>query len=558
MRICKGEMRYFVPALAVLLSVSATQAGQVEPGQARPHPVDAFFARGPVPRLKVEIAQKEMDALRREPRKYVRATIREIEPGQPDKVYADVGLHLKGRAGSFRGVDDRPGLTIDFGRFDGTKKFHGLSKLSLNNSVQDPTYLSEYIGRRLFREAGLPTPRAGHARIWLNGKDLGLYVLLEGLDRPFLKRSFGDGSGMLFEGNLQEIDQPLDVNLVRRTTAASRPAPGSPEADKADAEAQAQARAELKKLAVAMRERDPALRRKQLEEVLDVERFYTLMAMEVLTAHWDGYCGNRNNYRIYQDPRSGKFIFLAHGMDQLFGQNGFPLVVGNGMLAQALLALPEDRSSYLERVAELRHKVLVLETMTKWLDEVAERTIPPLAEFNPGLAQQHKAHVEGMKRRIAERIKSVDQQLAAMPRPLKFDASGVAATDNWTFQQQAGQATMDRVEENGKPKLRIRSGQGGCVASLRTTVLLPKGKYVFEGQCRAVGVEPADANIGGVGLRISGGTRTGGLNGDSGWKPCEYALEIGEASRQVVLVCEVRVKAGEGWFDPESLKLRKK
>src|SRR4051812_4202165 len=69
---------------------------------------EAFFKAGKVIELVIDLGPKELDALRREPRKYVKATLKE-----GDKVYKDVGVHVKGAAGSFRGIDDKPGLTLN-------------------------------------------------------------------------------------------------------------------------------------------------------------------------------------------------------------------------------------------------------------------------------------------------------------------------------------------------------------------------------------------------------------------------------------------------------------
>src|SRR5262245_66522570 len=65
---------------------------------------DALFNGTQILNLTIELGPKELDSLRREPRKYVKATLKE-----GDKVvFADVGVHLKGAAGSFRSIDDKP------------------------------------------------------------------------------------------------------------------------------------------------------------------------------------------------------------------------------------------------------------------------------------------------------------------------------------------------------------------------------------------------------------------------------------------------------------------
>ena len=99
---------------------------------------DAFFARGPLPHLRIEIAPPDLDKLRQNPRGYVPAVVREEgREGKPDTVYEKVGVHLKGGAGSFRSVDDRPGLTLNFKLYAPEQTFHGLERFHLNNSVQD-------------------------------------------------------------------------------------------------------------------------------------------------------------------------------------------------------------------------------------------------------------------------------------------------------------------------------------------------------------------------------------------------------------------------------------
>src|SRR5688572_1105914 len=62
-----------------------------------------FFASGRIPHIKIDIAKTNMDSLRRDARKYVPATFRD-----GDTVYTNIAIRLKGAAGSFRPVDDRP------------------------------------------------------------------------------------------------------------------------------------------------------------------------------------------------------------------------------------------------------------------------------------------------------------------------------------------------------------------------------------------------------------------------------------------------------------------
>jgi len=73
-----------------------------------------------------------------------------------DEWDAVVAVHLKGAAGSFRQVDDNPALTLSFGKLSSGQRFHGLRKIHLNNSVQDPSFSTEDICGGMFHAAGVP------------------------------------------------------------------------------------------------------------------------------------------------------------------------------------------------------------------------------------------------------------------------------------------------------------------------------------------------------------------------------------------------------------------
>ena len=50
---------------------------------------------------------------------------------------------------------------------------------------------------------------------------------------------------------------------------------------------------------------------------MDLDRFLSFWASEVLVGHCDGYAGDRNNYWFYRVP-DGRFVFLPWGTDGTF------------------------------------------------------------------------------------------------------------------------------------------------------------------------------------------------------------------------------------------------
>jgi spore coat protein H len=166
---------------------------------------DTLFTNGIMHFLKLAVSQKGLQSLQRDPRTYVEGTLQE----GPSR-FTHVMVRLKGGAGSFQGLDDKPGLTLKLE--GGDSVFHGLKKFHLNNSVQDGTYLSEWLCSGLFCQAGVPAARVAHAVVELNGRRLGLYTLLESIDSDFLARHFKNSHGNVYSlGNKNaDIDQGLE------------------------------------------------------------------------------------------------------------------------------------------------------------------------------------------------------------------------------------------------------------------------------------------------------------------------------------------------------------
>lgn len=340
---------------------------------------------GPVPVFKITVDKANLDQLRKEPRKAVHAT---IEVG--DEKLENVGLHLKGAAGSFRDWNDKPALTINADKFKNGQTFRGLDKFHLNNSVQDGAYFNELINAERFLTMGCPAARACHAVVELNGRKVGLYVLKEGFDKVFLKRHFDDDSGNLYDGGfLREIDQPLKLD-------------SGPGCDWKD----------LKSLAAMCREPDRKKRFAGLEKMLYLEKFYALWAGEVLGCDWDGYCRNRNNYRVYHEPRSDKFCFFAHGKDQMF-QNPQDALIHNwgGLVARRLYETAEGKKKYLETLKSQFEKYYSAEVMLKRMDGLTPRVVAALSAVNREWGRGLEGEIKGLKDRIKARCAWVEKEL---------------------------------------------------------------------------------------------------------------------------------------------------
>ncbi len=570
MRVTTAALREFAPRptvsamkfrlyCAVLLAALAVTPASFAAKPAR-EPGAELFTNGPVLRFKIEVSKTGLDWLRKDPRRYVPAKITE-----GTNVYHDVGIHLKGAAGSFRGVDDKAAFTVNFDKFTPDQEFHGLDKIHLNNSVQDPSYSTEYLCGEMMHAAGVPAPRVTHARVWLNGRDLGFYTMIEGFGKEFLKRYFKNAKGTLYDGGfLQEINANLERDMGDGPNT----------------------RADLKALFEAAQEADTDARWERLGQVLDLDRFISYMAMEVMTWDWDGYPLNRNNYRIYHDTTTDKLVFMPHGMDQMFQNTGGPIRPPfNGLVAAAVMKTTQGRRLYKERFVTLFTNVFELDVLTNKLAALHARNRPALAEISVNAAREYDGQVNALRDRMTQRWQSLSKQLnQPESKPIAF-TDGVAKLSQWRAAEERpaekGHAKLERPPDgDGRPSLSIQAGTNST-ASWRVKLLLEGGRYRFEGMARTAQVVPlpikpppanAEANQNqnqnqpaaekkgeGAGLRISGTqkARENRLVGDTPWTKLDFEFDVIQPDDEVELVCELRAKSGQVWFDQASLRLVK-
>ncbi len=118
------------------------------------------------------------------------------------EAYKNVGIRGKGNTSlsTVSSMDsDRYSFKVEFDQYDKNKSYHGLDKLSLNNVIQDNTYMKDYLTYQMMNEFGASAPLCSFAYITVNGEDWGLYLAVEGVEDSFLQRNFGNDYGNLYK-----------------------------------------------------------------------------------------------------------------------------------------------------------------------------------------------------------------------------------------------------------------------------------------------------------------------------------------------------------------------
>ena len=489
-----------------------------------------------VQRLRNSVSGFQRPGLPNFARPEARATI--MEGGQ---IYTNVAVQVKGTS-SFQPIDSHPSLTLKFDKYSSGQKFHGLSKISLNNLAQDPTMLQEKLSRDLFASAGLPVTRADHAIVTLNGRVLGIYGLMEGFNREFLARFFTRTDGNFYDpGVLQDIDGAITV------TSGKHP----------------NHHAGLERLLAAAREPDPDRRFAALDRALDLDRFVSMLAMEALLCHSDSYSMNRNNYRLYHNPENDKIVFIPHGMDRVLGghRSGLDLPVVPpmlGLVARAFISTPEGRRRHVERVGVLFTNLFQTGRLTERIREMDSKIA--------GLGiNQHAQYFEDLSQRMSVRALYLKDQLAhpeeiaRLPSCLRFGSDNSAAVTCWKPKRidERPVATCEPAWRDGKQVFHVSLPKGVLRVSLESTVTLPAGRFRVAGKLQAISPSGSPVSVSAGLVRYSArrfGVEFHPLNS----QPAGTAITVstGFAPEEVEFRCDISAPgAADFWFDPSSFQV---
>ena len=125
----------------------------------------------------------------------------------------DVGVRYKGSIGAFLGCVSGDNFAQPSGEKTCTKlsmklkinwqgadrEFYGQRKIQFHALNLDDSLLRDRLFYWMFDQAGVPSPRATHARVTINGEFVGLFALVEQVDGRFTRDRFEDGKGNLYK-----------------------------------------------------------------------------------------------------------------------------------------------------------------------------------------------------------------------------------------------------------------------------------------------------------------------------------------------------------------------
>ncbi len=124
------------------------------------------------------------------------------------EAYKNVGIRAKGNT-SLSSVEaygnDRYSFKVEFDCYESGRNYRGLDKISLNNIIQDCTYMKDYLSYQLMNTFDVASPLCSYAFLTVNGEDWGLYLAVEAVEESFLARNYGNDYGNLYKPDSMEM-----------------------------------------------------------------------------------------------------------------------------------------------------------------------------------------------------------------------------------------------------------------------------------------------------------------------------------------------------------------
>jgi spore coat protein H len=315
--------------------------------------------------------------------------------------FQDVGVRYKGN-GTFMTSQDslKRSLKIGLNHYVQGQKLGGMSQLNLHNSVRDPSFMNEAVAYRLFRDGGVPASRTAYARVFVtvpgkyDRKYLGLYDLVEDVSPAFLKERFGTSKGALLKPVTPSLFSDLGDDWKNYNQTYD------PKVELSNEDKQ-----RVIAFAKIASNADDAEFAAKLPEYIDLDNLARYMALTTWLCDLDGILGVGQNYYLWLQPTTRKFLFIAWDQDQTFGQ--FPrgstqeqrenLSIqkpwsGENRFLERVFKMDSFKKAYLARLQEFNASISRPDRLARQVDELAAVLRPPLQEESPArLAELNRA-----------------------------------------------------------------------------------------------------------------------------------------------------------------------
>lgn len=344
---------YVAIIIAAMMFFSCGTSGRTSTDEEKEYP-EALFTPGEMAAIELDIPKD---------------TWKNITTKASDKEYYECAVTINGErfgrvairtkgASSLDDVNlmksDRFSFTLKLNKYEKGQKYHGLSKLLLNNNIWDATQMKDAIVYDMCRFIGLPAPLTNYARVTLNGKLFGYYLMVEPIDKHFCRRNWPDEMTNIYKPYHNLAYKGEDMRQYAEIADYAKVKGGE---------------TSMWRVVEALQSVDEG---KDIENHVDVESVMKYMALQTIAVNFDCMTGN-NTQNYYLREADGKISLIPWDYNLAWG--GYPEdenMEGEDMLEESpSMMLPTDAG---KRSSEEVCKIVNFPIDTPFSGNLSERT----------------------------------------------------------------------------------------------------------------------------------------------------------------------------------------
>lgn len=326
-----------------------------------------------------------------------------------------VGARIKGKTEFGLGKPaDKHSLKLNFDYFGGPR-FYAVDKIHLAANKSDPSIMRDALANRAYREMGVKASRTAHATVYADGEYVGLYTMIQDVDKRFLKEHFGTKNNA-DDGNLYKCVAPGCSLSWRGFDKESYFIESCDERDgcglvlKTDEDgANPDDHSDIIEFLDILNNTPEGAFEAVFGAVFDVDDFLKFVATAMVIGDYECYLGTLDNFFLYRRPDTGVWSFIPWDHNQSYGAydcKDAPHKTGPGPdqpwcagsdrpLIRRILEVPAYRQQYEEYLAAALTELISPARQGQWIDDY-DSLIGELVATDPNFghtAAEYKAAI---------------------------------------------------------------------------------------------------------------------------------------------------------------------
>ena len=235
------------------------------------------------------------------------------------KVYFDKPLYLDETSEAYQTIDKRSAF--------------GVSELNFKyNRNGESSYVAERYSYELFDDFGVLAPKVTHAKVYLKigakKMYMGIYNIIESIDKDFLKKRINENDGDLYKSLWQQFGPAtLEDNYPEGAIGIKDELNNYFPAYDLKTNKTDNTHLNLRTLITMLNDLDGEYFESYIESNFEVDQLIRYLAVGVLVGNPDDYRAMGNNYYLYQNSETLKWQIIPYDYDHSLGQgwDGAPI-----------------------------------------------------------------------------------------------------------------------------------------------------------------------------------------------------------------------------------------